>query len=240
MKRCLLTLLLLVCPLLAPATEYSIFKLQGMVSVKKAGDTLWRVAARRDALAARDLLRLEENASVVILDTASGQLYKSAGSGEMLVYQVIQSAKASSAKTSALACQELVGEMKTNASEANDYRVGAVYRGDSDLHLLDSLAAHLFADDRIALTLMEEEDAMHVSLRNLAGEPLFVNVIRISPSGSRHVCFEFKPDSPSEGILLPPGASIDLPQYLFAADGSHYHPFATSFPYDTRALQRRL
>lgn len=222
------------------SANYSIFKIQGNVSVKKAGDSTWREAARRDDLSLQDMLRLGENSSVIIINAESGQLFKSQSSGEHKVYDIVSSAKLASASMTVLACMELGEEIKTLSAKDNDLRVGAVYRGNGDMSYLDSLAVNLFNDNRVAITVIEEEGMAHFALENRASEPLFVNVVKVSSSGSRHVCFEFKPGSECDGLLLPPGKLVELPQYLFAMDGSTFHAFATKFKFDTRALQRRL
>lgn len=233
--------LFLMCLSTAFSADYAIFKIQGDVFVKKAGDATWRSAARRDALNSHDMIRLGEKSSVMIINTESGQLFKSYSSGEQRVYDIVSSAKLASASMTVLACQELGEEIKNRSTKDNDLRVGAVYRGNNDMSFLDSLAVNLFADNRVGLSVIEEDGGMaHFALKNLSSEPLFVNVVRVSSSGSRHVCFEFKPGSVCEGLLLPPGVSMELPQYVFALDGSTFQAFATTFKFDTRALQRRL
>lgn len=242
MRHFILTIALIVVSA-APSicAEYAIFKVHGEVALKRKGESEWHGVEKRNPLAPQDILRIDDNSSVMIIDIESGQIFRSTFSGEKSVYDIVSSAKVASASMTALACQELYGEIKTNSMQDNDLRVGAVFRGDNDMSDLDSLAKHLFKDKNVELHIVDDEDGVvHLSLKNLANKPLYVNVVRISPIGARHICFEFKPGSDCEGLLLPEGASIDLPQYQFDSNGSTFHPFTTTFKYDTRALQRRL
>ena len=241
MKRILLLAALLLPGILPVfSAPYALFRFQGDVTVKHSGEGTWNKAARRDTLVPQDVLKIGENAYVMIINIESGQIYKSSGRGEKRVYDIVSSAKAASASVTALSCRELFEELKTDTSKSNDLRVGAVFRGESDMRRLDSLARDCRPDGRVSLTVLEDAGMVHFCLKNLSETPLFVNVVRISSEGKRQVCLEFKPDSECDGLLLPPGVSLELPQYQFVSDGSSFFPFATSFKYDTRALQRRL
>lgn len=240
MKRLIIAFSLLFAAVTSYSANYSIFKLEGEVSLKRKESNLWVTASRRDTLAVQDLFKLTHGASVTVINKDTGQLFKSTRTGEMSVYEIITRAKSESAKITSLVCQEFKSEIKDYYSGNNDMRVGAVYRGESDMHLLDSLAGHWQEDTSVAIGLASDDETLYFVLENVSSGPKYVNVVRIAPDGKKSVCLEFKPGADCEGLLLPSGAHVALPQYRFLPDGSVFKAFSSAFPFDTRALQRRL
>lgn len=239
------TIIILVLSLLSGgissyAARYAIYKIEGEVLIKRENTDSWENAFRRDIVEIKDILKIAQSSAVTIINLDSGQLFNSADIGEIQVYKLISKAKAKSANLTSLMCKELVSEMKNYTSGNNDLRVGAVYRGESDMLDLDILASQCMEDKTLSLETVEEDGTVYFILRNVSNTPKYANVIRVALDGSRYVCFEFKPGSDCEGLLIPPGVTVGLPQYRFLSDKSTYKAFSSSFPIDTRALQRRL
>ena len=248
MKKTVLILLAALLTLsLSAQSRYSVYKTKGSVRICPKSETEWGDVTRNRALQLDDRLQLGDRSAITIFDSSNSMLYMYEKAGECTVMEAVRAVRNMAGSLTSAVLAEMKRDVKGSPSKATFDVVGVTYRGQGSGAYADSLAAslHLFADtevknEQLALELVPEEDAMLFKLRNGAGSPLYINVLRIC-SGELTVCLEFDGKEGSEGLLLDPGAEILLEQYPFVIqDGAQYLVFGTVRYYDTRSLQRAL
>lgn len=202
----------------AQSGRYSAFSVTGKVQVKQ--DAEWKDVTKRMPLGAFDELRIPEKASVKILETKTNAIYKSNGSGNMTVRQLVKNAKAQSESTLSGLTQAFTKGMRTQVDNTNRLRsVGAAHRGSSsDATFEDSICSTIAYSANLLLEQKEivqdtvvvgnkviEQDIYTISLENKTELAYCVNIVSINKANK--TC----------RLLLSPGYEENLPYIILDA-----------------------
>jgi len=234
----------------ATTPRYLVFKTSG--EVKILTPTVWQTPERRQPLTLRSQFLLGKGSRLGILDNESNQVYYIEKEGKHTVAQIISQARKQADRITELMNSQL---RKTMSDELRSKQLiaGASYRGDGDNERLQALYARLAAAARRAPTptddqleamriLTPDKETFYFKLTNHTEQTLYVNVLVVT-GGKAQLAFPLGYTCNEPFMLLTPGASKEIPQFLFALpreEKSQYYPFATYFAFDAQALQLLL
>ena len=220
----------------AGSVAYSIYAVSGKVYIQLP-DGSKETAAKGMDITFNTVLEIAEGSTVQVLDSKRGLVYRNAETGTMKVGTLILGARKQSQNEALLLVKQLRSDLKGQSAERPDRIMGVSFRGDpQDMSYAKEAAG------AILYSLGKKDFSRKLELKTVSGRPvianntgawLFVNVLCITEEGPS-ICLDFTED----GLLLPPGSSIQLPLNL--STNGKFIPFGTDQPLDTRVLQRYL
>lgn len=248
-------------------SRYVVYKCGGDVKTMKFRSQEWTPVQKNDELVLMDMIRVGEDASLVVLDKRNRSLYRFEEGKERSLKALIDEAVKKSDNVTADLNRELISGSGVGEGEAKDYRqLAAAYRtSGAAVSYEDSLAVYLksgigsvpvqdgdvecrFYDypelsDRLKCTVLPvAEGEISFVFTNTTGNDVFVNVVCVNKDGERNLCYDPAYSGEYPFILVPSGQEVSLPQYVFAVpDGEfHYMMLASSRPFDSHRLQMLL
>lgn len=236
--------------------RYLVFKISGEVKVLTT--TVWQTPERRQPLTLRSQFLLGKGGRLGILDNESHQVYYIEKEGKHTVAQIISQARKQSDRITELVNSQLRNTMSDELRNRQPI-AGASFRGNGDdeqqalYARLQALYAQLAAATQQAPTptgdqldatriLTPDKETFYFKLTNNTEQTLYVNVLMVA-DGKAQLAFPLGYTCNEPFMLLTPGASKEVPQFLFALpqEGEpQYYPFATTSAFDAQALQLLL
>lgn len=247
-------------------SRYVVYKCSGDVSVNRFRTQEWVPVQRQDDLSLLDMVRIADQASMVVLDTRNRGLYRFEEEGSKSLKAWIEEAARKSDNVTANLNKELMSQLGDKGSEKSYTQVAAAYRGkEASPSYMDSLSSYIKEEVASLLRMNGLEysvcygdfgkasafkgfredlssEEICFGFVNGTSEGLFVNAVYVDEDGRCSLCYEFDYSSESSYVFVPAGEEVKVGQYLFApfSDGGKILFIATSRPYDSHALQQLL
>lgn len=215
-KKLLLILMLANCMAIsAQSSRYSAFSVSGNVQVKK--DSHWVDVVKGMPLGAFDELKFFEKSSIKIIENKTNKIFKKAGSGVIVVRQLVNSAKSQSEGSLSTLTQAFTNGMSTKVKSNNRLcSVGASHRGNNTtITFEDSICStiayvvnaflgtnSLLSDSAVVGTRIIDQDAYMICLENRTDLAYCINIVSVDKESKK--C----------RLLLSPGIKHDQPYVI--------------------------
>ncbi len=251
MKKLLLSILLLFLMMasLMATGRYAVFKVSGDVKLKQA--EVWAVPVLRMEVTFRDQFLLGEQSRLGIVDKETHRIYYTEKKGKRNVAQIITEARKQAEEVTGLVNKQIRSSFKRDNNRMQV--AGASYRGMTDdaktqavyvaIRKILTKNINVIANDRLRLEKINagEESVSFFRITNSMDFPVYVNVLDCSKKHPS-LCFNLGYTYDEPFLLIAPGKSVDIRQFLFAdiENKNDYLLFASDFAFDTQALQLLL
>ena len=145
MRRITLLLVLMCLASAALAqSRYVVYKCSGDISVNRFRTQEWVPVQRQDDLSLLDMVRMADQASMVVLDTRNRGLYKLEEEGSKSLKAWIEEAARKADNVTANLNKELMSQLGDKGSEKSYTQVAAAYRGkEASPSYMDSLSSYI-------------------------------------------------------------------------------------------------
>ena len=230
------------------ATErYAVFKVSGDVKLKQT--EVWTVPILRMDVTFKDQFLLGEQSRLGIVDKVTHHIYYTNKKGKRSVAQIINEARKQAEEVTGLVNRQIRSSFNGNNNNKSQV-AGASYRGMTDdaktqavyVSIRQALTkkSNIVANSRLRLEKInsDEESVFFFRITNSMDFPVYVNVLDCS-KGHSYLCFNLGYTYDEPFLLIAPGKSVDIKQFLFAdIEGKDdYLLFASEFLFDTQTLQ---
>lgn len=235
--------------------KYTLYRVNGEVTVRKAQTTTWQTAQKRMEVEPADYLRIGKNSEAAVLDNTTNLIYPSGSSGTSSVRKIIEEGKRKDDRAASLVAKEMWNTITETGRGTNTYAMGgftvrnpdkagatrAIYNA---LHRLIERVVQGEAptDVRFGVTRISVREAgCRFAVHNDATEPWVVNILCINrQTGTASICVATR--SSDYQLVIPVGEKVEIP-YTFATEtppGTVYVLFAVQESYDVKRLQEML
>ena len=223
-------------------SKYEIYKIKGTVKVVSQA----KKAKKGTQLTENDEIKIENKASISILDKINCKLYEYSKVGIYRVSQIIQSCADENKSITSRFLREIKDRISSGDGK-NTYSVGAVRRGDIDELVLEQIYA--FISEHINDTSSEnsqveiklekyEKGTISLILVNNSEKPLYANVLQIIKDQLPFFCFEGGDDMAC--LLLEPHSELNLNHVKIADMGQKFLLICSDAEFDSDDIQNMI
>lgn len=246
MKHVLLLILSLLLFSQSFAQKYQIYSFDQKVKVKKIGSQ-WQSAKQRMILKDGDSVMIYKNASIILLEASSNQIFEWKEQGRFKVSYIIKECRTRKANWFSRLFATLY-ENFTGEQPPLYWPTGVTRRGDNDYPLEHALAKKLkdYNSDRVSAdTMLTAEivslgkDAFYLNIKNNTSEILFINVLvnNTKEASPGPILLYNINKNQEKWMMLPVKPHSDLPLSDFVIsknEGIEYIVFGTTKPFSIK------